>query len=212
MPSTLQGITQTSQTKKNILFYTLENQYSSIMNFPGRNKTSLFDVTMRSDWAEIFDLVEVFIISKLTAIYKRNSSIGFYRDEGLAAFEGSGPRTADKIRKNFSAIFNEMGLNIVVQAHMKIVDYLGITWRTANIIRTVSLTTSRSTSIRCPTTLHQSLNSYPMPSTTHCSACLPSDLNLKKQCPSIKTLKISSSSHTEQLASSEPKKQTPRKK
>ena len=45
-----------------------------------------------------------------------------------------------------------------------------------------------STSTRCPTIPHQSLNSYPMPSTADCPACLAIDLNLKKQRPSTKTL------------------------
>ena len=83
-----------------------------------RNNSSLFYITMGSyDGAEICELVGLFILSKLTAVYKRNSTIGLYRDDGLAALEGIGPRTADKIRTNFSAIFNETGLKITVQAH-----------------------------------------------------------------------------------------------
>ena len=132
----------------------------------------------------------VVIDRKLTAVYKRNSSIGLYRDDGLAAFEGIGPRTADKIRKNFSAIFNETGLNITVQAHPKVENYLDITLdlNSGKYYPYRKPNSPPSTSTRCPTVPHQSLNSCPMPSTTDCPACLAIDLNLKKQRPSTKTL------------------------
>lgn len=84
------------------------------------------------DGAEICAVVGNFILSKLAAIYKRNSRTGINPDDGQATFEDIGPRTADKILKNFSVIFIEMGLNITVQAHLKVVNYVDITLNLTN--------------------------------------------------------------------------------
>ena len=79
------------------------------------------------DGAEICEFVGLYILNKLTEVYKNNSSTGLHRDDGLAVFQGIGPRTSDKIRKNFLVIFSELGLNITAQANMKVVNYLDIT-------------------------------------------------------------------------------------
>ena len=92
-----------------------------------------FDVTMGSyDGAEKCELVGLYIVNKLSGVYKNNSSIGLYRDDGLAVFRGIGARTKDKIRKNVSVIFNEFGLNITEQANLKVVNYLDITLNLPN--------------------------------------------------------------------------------
>ena len=70
------------------------------------------------DGAEICELVGLYILNKLTEVNKNNYSIGLYRDNRLAVFQGIGPRTADKIRKNFSVIFSDLGLNITAQANL----------------------------------------------------------------------------------------------
>ena len=184
--------TNISEQEKDVILHSRKSLlFDNEQPWSKRNNSSLFDVTMGSyDGAEICELVGLFILSKLTAVYKRNSSIGLYRDDGLAAFEGIGSRTADKIRKNFSAIFNETGLNITVQAHLKVVNYLDITLdlNSGKYYPYRKPNNPPSTSTRFPTIPHQSLNSYPMPSTTDCPACLAIDLNLKKQRPSTKTL------------------------
>ena len=54
--------------------------------------------------SEICELVGLYILNKLTEVYKNNSSIGLFRDDGLAVFQGIGPRTADKIRQKFLVI------------------------------------------------------------------------------------------------------------
>ena len=73
-----------------------------------KSNTSLFDVTMGS--------YEI-----------NNHNIGLYRDDGLGAFRNMGPRTADKLRKRFSKLFETFGLKITIQTNLKIVNYLDIT-------------------------------------------------------------------------------------
>ena len=86
-----------------------------------------FDVTMGSfDGAEVCELVGLLILSRLKAKFN-NESIGLYRDDGLAAFRNMGPRTADKVRKQFIDCFQQFGLRITCQANMKIVNFLDVT-------------------------------------------------------------------------------------
>ena len=61
-----------------------------------------------------------------------NENIGLYRDDGLAAFRNMGPRTADKIKKQFIDTFKEYGLKITIESNLKIVNYLDITLDLSN--------------------------------------------------------------------------------
>ena len=98
-----------------------------------RDNSSLFDVTMGSyDGAEVCELVGLYILNNLCKRYNRKASIGLYRDDGLAALKRIGSRSADKIRKEFYAIFENFGLRITAQANLKIVNYLDITLDLAN--------------------------------------------------------------------------------
>ena len=72
------------------------------------------------DGAEVCELVGLYILNKLCKKYSRKASIGLYRDDGLAALKRIGPRSADKIRKEFSAIFEDFGLRITAQANLKL--------------------------------------------------------------------------------------------
>ena len=78
------------------------------------------------DGAEVCELVGLLILSRLKAKFN-NESIGLYRDDGLAAFRNMGPRTADKVRKQFIDCFQQFGLRITCQANMKIVNFLDVT-------------------------------------------------------------------------------------
>ena len=72
------------------------------------------------------------MLNKLSQKFKNNGNIGLYRDDGLAAFRNMGPRTADRIRQQFSEIFHQEGLKITVTANMKIVNFLNITLNLLN--------------------------------------------------------------------------------
>lgn len=72
-----------------------------------KDSSTMFDVTMGSyDGAEVCELVG---IHTLASKYNSNC-IGLYRDDGLAIFKNMGPRTAEKIRKQFFQTFEEIGL------------------------------------------------------------------------------------------------------
>ena len=87
-----------------------------------------FDVTMESfDSAEVCELVGLYILGILAQKFK-NSSIGLYRDDGLAAFHNINSQTSDRIRKDITSIFKDLGLNITIQANLKEVNFLDVTF------------------------------------------------------------------------------------
>ena len=67
------------------------------------------------DGAEIYELVGLFILSKLKDTFGNN--IGFYRDDGLVLLDTKSSRLSDKARKDLTHAFNELGLNITAQAN-----------------------------------------------------------------------------------------------
>ena len=84
-----------------------------------------FDVTMGSlDGAEICDLVGLFILSKLQNIGL--SSVGLYRDDGLAVADRT-PRQNDMLKKKICEVFRKVGLSITITANQNEVDFLDIT-------------------------------------------------------------------------------------
>jgi len=92
-----------------------------------RGNSPMFDVAMGSyDGAEVCELVGLYILHKLTSAYP-NGNIGLYRDDGLAVFKNMSARSLDKMRKDFSKIIGELGLQITAQSNLKIVNYLDVT-------------------------------------------------------------------------------------
>ena len=71
------------------------------------------------DGAEVCELVGLYILNKLCNKYNRKISIGLYRVDVLALLKRIGPRSADKIHKEFSAIFENFGLKITALANLK---------------------------------------------------------------------------------------------
>ena len=92
-----------------------------------KGDSPMFDVAMGCyDGAEVCELVGLYILHKLTSTYT-NGSIGLYRDDGLAVFKNMSARSLDKARKDFSKILGELGLQIIAQSNLKIVNYLDVT-------------------------------------------------------------------------------------
>jgi hypothetical protein len=84
---------------------------------------SEFDVAQGSyDGAEACELVGLYILSKLQDL---NLDVGLYRDDGLAA-TSSTPRQVEKIKKQITEIFNKLGLQITIEANLKVVNFLDI--------------------------------------------------------------------------------------
>ena len=93
-----------------------------------KDDNGLFDVTMGShDGAEICELVGIFALAQLPARY-RTGNTGLYRDDGLAVFQGISGRGADRVRKDLTRHFKDLGLRITIDANLKIVNFLDVTF------------------------------------------------------------------------------------
>ena len=55
-------------------------------------------------------------------------NFGLYRDDGLACLKNLNGHQSDKLRKDITKVFKEMGLNITIQANLKIVNFLDVTF------------------------------------------------------------------------------------
>ena len=64
-----------------------------------------------------------------TAIDK--SSVGLYRDDGLAAISNSNGSKLDRIRKDIIALFKEEGLSITIVTNLIQTDFLYVTFNLA---------------------------------------------------------------------------------
>ncbi|XP_022810398.1 uncharacterized protein LOC111347413 [Stylophora pistillata] len=90
-----------------------------------KSASNLFDVTMGSfDGAETCELVGCFLLSILTEKYGQN--IGLYRDDGLAALNGT-PQEIENIKKGFCKVFRDNDLKITVEANITKTNFLDVT-------------------------------------------------------------------------------------
>ena len=88
----------------------------------------LFEVAVGSyDGAEVCELVGIFVLSHFPEQYDRNS-IGLYRDDRLAVFRDISGRAGERIRKNIVKSFNDLGLHITIQATLRTVNFLDVTF------------------------------------------------------------------------------------
>ena len=75
------------------------------------------------DGAEVCELVGSYLLKKVSNIVDKKS-IGLYRDDELAILQNlSGPRIKQK-RKDIIEMFKTAGLNITIQAGLRIVNFL----------------------------------------------------------------------------------------
>ena len=75
-----------------------------------KRSNSLFDVTMGSyDRAEICELVGLHLLNQLSTVIDK-SSVGLYRDNGLAAINNANGAKLDRIREDIITLFKEKGL------------------------------------------------------------------------------------------------------
>ena len=118
-----------------------------------KNSDNCFDVTMGSyDGAKVCELVGALVLSILAnSIPKRNS--GLYRDDGLILMRNEKGRKTDRIKKEVTKIFKEIGFKIEIKTDLKVVDFLDITYNLSNDTYnlTENLTTNYCTLIPPPT-------------------------------------------------------------
>ena len=118
-----------------------------------KNSDNCFVVTMGSyDGAKVCELVGALVLSILAnSIPKRNS--GLYRDDGLILMRNEKGRKTDRIKKEVTKIFKEIGFKIEIKTDLKVVDFLDITYNLSNDTYnlTENLTTNYCTLIPPPT-------------------------------------------------------------
>ena len=67
-------------------------------------------------------MVGLYILSKLQDL---NIDVGLYRDDGLATTSATA-RQVEQIKKKIKSIFNEVGLQITIEANLKVINFLDI--------------------------------------------------------------------------------------
>ena len=86
-----------------------------------------FDVPMGcSDGAEVYDLSDLYILSKIKTVFENQNDVGLYRDDGLGILRSlSGPQI-ERVRKEIIKTFKEFGLSITAKTNLEVVQFLDI--------------------------------------------------------------------------------------
>ena len=91
-----------------------------------KKNSNTFDITMGGyHGAEVCELVGLFLLSQLAEVIPK-SSIGLYRDDGLAATTAR-PRQVDILKKKICKVFSDNNLRVTIEANLKIVNFLDVT-------------------------------------------------------------------------------------
>ena len=83
------------------------------------------------DGAEVCELVGIYLLSLLANIIDKNNS-GLYCDDRLIFLRNVNGQKMDRVRKNVIKIFKEVGFIIEIQTHLKIVNFLDVTFNLAS--------------------------------------------------------------------------------
>eukprot|EP00117_Sycon_ciliatum_P000790 scpid69264/ scgid6218/ len=75
---------------------------------------------------EVCELVGAFALAMIADVFN-GRDVGLYRDDGLAVFRNASGHEADRIRKEMTKIFQNLGLKITIQTNLKRVDFLDVT-------------------------------------------------------------------------------------
>ena len=91
----------------------------------------MFDVTMGSyDGAEICEPVGLYLLNKLSTVIDK-SSVGLYRDDGLAAINNENGPKLHRISKDIIALLKKEGLSITIETNLIETDFLDVTFNLA---------------------------------------------------------------------------------
>ena len=83
------------------------------------------------DGAEIFELVGIYILTRLATIIKK-SNYGLYRDDDLVILRNVNGQQIDRTRKSIIKIFKDVGFGTDIETNSKGVDFLDITFNLNN--------------------------------------------------------------------------------
>ena len=82
------------------------------------------------DGAEICELVGLYLLNQLSTVIDK-SSVGLYRDDGLAAINNENGPKLDRISKDIIALFKKEGLSITIETNLIETDFLDVTFNLA---------------------------------------------------------------------------------
>ena len=82
------------------------------------------------DGAEICELVGLYLLNRLSIVIDK-SSVGLYRDNGLAAINNANGPKLDRIRKDIIVLLKEEGLSITIETNLIETDFLDVTFNLA---------------------------------------------------------------------------------
>ena len=93
-----------------------------------KNKAGLFDITMGSfDRAEICELVGTYALASLPEDRYCKKEIGLYMDDGLMVHRGTTRSEAERIKKDLTKRFSDLGLKITISTNLLATDFLDLT-------------------------------------------------------------------------------------
>ena len=78
------------------------------------------------DRAEIFELVGLYLLTRLSTVIDR-SSVGLYRDDGLTAINNANGPKLHRISKDIIALLKEEGLSVTTETNLIETDFLDVT-------------------------------------------------------------------------------------
>lgn len=122
----------TPEEERNIFHCRRSLLYKDEEAWKKKDTESCFDVTMGSfDGAETCELIGTHILSTIESKLKC-VNMGLYRDDGLIALKSMNGPAIDKIRKQLIEIFKSFGFKIEINANLKQVDFLDVTFKLEN--------------------------------------------------------------------------------
>ena len=74
---------------------------------------------------EVCELVGTYMLNLSSEKYNKND-LGLYRDDGLAVLKKKNEPQSEQVKKNIQKVFQEHGLNVIIQCKMKIVNDLDV--------------------------------------------------------------------------------------
>ena len=84
-----------------------------------------------NDGSEICELTGIYISSQLSNILPQ-VDIGLYRDDGLTLLRNTIGQLTDRISKNVTNLFKEIGFKIEIETNLKIANFSDVTFNLGN--------------------------------------------------------------------------------
>ena len=75
-----------------------------------------------NDGAEICEFTGIYILSQLANLLPREDN-GLYRDDGLILLRNANGQSMDRVRKNVTKLFKDIGFKIEIETNLKIVNH-----------------------------------------------------------------------------------------